>query len=129
MVAFFQTATSGVADRSGLLLINWGYQAYRNPTVIDYPQTGPGIHAAELDDRLDPNIANAAELAALPAIGPKVAGEIVTYRERYVREKRMGAAFKAPTDLLKVPGVGFNTLQELEPYLKFPAAATTTSVK
>jgi DNA uptake protein ComE-like DNA-binding protein len=102
------------------ILAWWAYQAYRNPTIIDYPQTGPGISADNLEDRLDPNHATAAELAALPAIGPKVARQMLAYRERYRRDGRDGEAFKNPTDLLKVPGIGFNTLQQLEPYLKFP---------
>jgi competence ComEA-like helix-hairpin-helix protein len=101
------------------LLAWWGYQAYRNPTIIDYPQTGAGNRASELEDQINPNTAIAAELAALPAIGPKVAQQIVTYRERYHRDGRSGEAFKTSTDLLKVPGIGFNTLQELQPYLKF----------
>ena len=104
------------------LLAWWGYQAYRNPTIIDYPQTGSGIRADELEDQLNPNSATAAELAALPAIGPKVAQQIVTYRERYHRDGREGQAFAKATDLLKVPGIGFNTLQELQPYLKFSSA-------
>lgn len=97
--------------------------------MIDYPQIGPGIRAGELQDRIDPNVAPAAELAALPAIGPKVAGQIVTYRERYHRQGRSGAVFKVPNDLLKVAGVGFNTLQELIPYLKFPDARAPARVK
>jgi competence ComEA-like helix-hairpin-helix protein len=101
------------------LLAWWGWRAYRNPTIIDYPQTGPGLRASELEDKLDPNMATAAELAALPAIGPKAAQQIVTYREGYRRGGREGQAFANPTDLLKVPGIGFNTLQELLPYLKF----------
>lgn len=111
-------------------LLAWlGWWAYRNRSIIAYPQVGPGARASELEDRIDPNKASAAELAALPVIGPKVGREIVEYRERYHADGRPGEAFKNVEDLLKVAVVGANTLEQIKPYLKFPATSTTERIK
>ena len=102
------------------LLCWWGYKTFSNRSIIAYPQAGPGPRALELEDRLDPNSASAAELAALPVIGNRVANQIVAYREEYQRDNRGDVAFKTPDDLLKIHGIGFNVLEQIEPYLKFP---------
>lgn len=101
------------------LLIWWGYKAYENRAIIGYPQTGPGARAEELEDTIDPNTASAAELAALPVIGPSVAAKIVAYRKKYRADGRPGAAFEQAEDLLKVSGIGYNTVQQIKPYLRF----------
>ena len=60
---------------------------------------------------IDPNRADAAELASLPGIGPALAQRIVDERTR--------APFKSPEDLLRVSGIGEKTLAKLRPRLQF----------
>lgn len=104
----------------GGILALWGYRFVRDRAIISYPQRGAGQRADELEDQLDPNTASAADLAALPVIGPSVARQIVSYRDQFHAEHRGNIAFKSSDDLLKVKGLGFNTLQQVKPYLKFP---------
>ncbi|MCS6844906.1 MAG: helix-hairpin-helix domain-containing protein [Caldilineales bacterium] len=75
------------------------------------PQEGPtaGSRAAPADlgmGRLDINRATAAELEALPAIGPKTAQAIVEYRQA-------NGPFRSVEDLLKVKGIGEATLAKI----------------
>lgn len=62
--------------------------------------------------RVNINTATAAELELLPDIGPKMAGEIVAYRQKH-------GPFKALADVDKVKGVGPKTLAKLEPLIAF----------
>jgi len=61
--------------------------------------------------KLDINKATFEELESLPGIGPKIAKEIVEYRERF-------GPFKSLEDLLKVKGIGPKRLEILKKYLK-----------
>ncbi|MBI4569833.1 MAG: helix-hairpin-helix domain-containing protein [Planctomycetes bacterium] len=72
-----------------------------------------GSLGAEPPSRLDANHATAAELELLPGIGPVLARAIVSDREEH-------GAFRAPRDLLRVPGIGDKTLDRLLPHLAFP---------
>ena len=54
------------------------------------------------------NTAPAAELVALPGIGPKKAEAIVQYREA-------NGPFKTVDDLVQVKGIGPKTLEKLRP--------------
>lgn len=60
---------------------------------------------------LDLNEAGAAELEALPGLGPVRAAAIVTYRTRH-------GPFAAVEDLTAVPGIGPTLLKRLRPYLR-----------
>ena len=59
---------------------------------------------------IDPNRATAAELEALPGVGPALAGRIVAYRDS-------AGAFRTLADLDRVPGIGPALLARLGPLL------------
>lgn len=97
----------------------------RHPLTIDDPQPPRGARADALADRIDPNTADEAALAALPLLGPRRAADIVAYRQRHLRSGAVGPAFRTPFDLLRVRGIGEATMRQLEPSLRFPGDATT----
>jgi competence ComEA-like helix-hairpin-helix protein len=65
---------------------------------------------------LDLNTATAAELDALPGIGPVLAARIVEHRRR-------NGAFRRVEELLSVPGIGPRLLERLRPELRDPPGA------
>lgn len=113
----------------GFILILAAYVAIRyslNPMYISDPQPLEPARARELADRLDPNLATADELAALPMIGEKRARDIVAHRERYVSEHSGSVAFEKPEDLMSIRGIGTSILMQIRPYLIFPVDRATT---
>jgi competence protein ComEA len=60
---------------------------------------------------LDPNTASAAELEALPGIGPVLARRIVEHRRAHGRFERL-------EDLLEVEGIGPKVLERLRPLVR-----------
>lgn len=60
---------------------------------------------------LDVNSATAAELEALPGIGPALAGRIVEWRERHGR-------FRGVEALAEVPGIGEGTVRRVAPLVR-----------
>lgn len=58
------------------------------------------------------NRASAAELQALPRVGPVLAARIVAHREAH-------GPFRSSTDLQRVPGIGARTAARLAPLLRF----------
>ena len=66
--------------------------------------------------RLDPNRASAAELELLPRIGPRIAAEIIAYRESVSDPP----AFRTAADLDRVKRIGPATVDQMRPFLKFP---------
>jgi competence protein ComEA len=62
---------------------------------------------------LDLNTATAAELDALPGIGPVLAARIVEHR-------RLHGAFRSVEELRSVPGIGPRLLARLRPSLREP---------
>jgi hypothetical protein len=105
-----------------------------NPSYVSDPQPHEPPRAKEVEDRIDPNTADWATLAALPQIGEKRARDIVTYREQFVAEHPGRAAFTRPEDFYRMKGFGNAMVAQIEPYLIFPkqnpsttrAAATAT---
>jgi competence protein ComEA len=74
-----------------------------------HPRADAPVAAALLfGAKLDLNRATAADLAALPGIGPSRARRIADYRERH-------GPFRTIDDLDNVPGVGPHTLARLRP--------------
>lgn len=74
------------------------------------------IAADDVQLRLNPNTASAAELALLPRIGPKLAANIVAYRESVAEEP----AFRTAEDLDRVERIGPATVELLRPHLVLP---------
>ena len=113
-------------QRAVLLVIAGGifvYLAARvalQHTLIPNPQPAVGMRSRELADRLDPNSATQAELAAIPTIGDKLAGAIIEYRDRYVKAHPGKTAFIEAKDLQRVKGVGPAKMEALSAYLEFP---------
>ena len=94
--------SSGVSQRLILIALGvvfvlvFAYVALRGD-----PNTGP----------VNPNTANATQLASLPGVGPVTAAAII--------QQRSEATFTKPEDLLKVKGIGKVTLDKMRPRLKF----------
>jgi competence ComEA-like helix-hairpin-helix protein len=68
---------------------------------------------AQIDDKLNPNIASVGELAELPSIGEKKAQAIADYRQD--KEK----AFENAGDLEKVKGIGEKTVEKIKQWFVF----------
>ena len=77
--------------------------ARRNSPGASVPLAVPGASSP-----LDVNMASAADLEALPGIGPVLAGRIVEYRQMHGR-------FQQVEDLLEVKGIGPRLLERLRP--------------
>jgi DNA uptake protein ComE-like DNA-binding protein len=97
-----------------------------NPMYVSEPQPLVPAKASELADRIDPNVATADELAALPLIGERRASDIISYRQRYVVDHPGRIAFEKPEDLLAIRGIGASILAQIRPYLIFPKDRPTT---
>src|SRR5205814_354017 len=78
------------------------------PIPIDMPPQNAAPVAGPDGTRLDLNRATAAELDALPGIGPVLAARIVEHRTRH-------GAFQRRDDLLAIPGIGPALFARLEP--------------
>jgi competence ComEA-like helix-hairpin-helix protein len=85
-------------------------------TAITAPGTAavaPGSPAAlAAGGTISINTASAAELVALPGIGPALAARIVAYRDTV-------GWFRNADDVQKVPGIGPALRQRLAPYLRY----------
>lgn len=87
-----------------------------DPTLMP-PQAAADPRSAQpAIDRLDLNRATAAELDALPGIGPVLAGRIVEERTRR-------AGFERVEDLLAVPGIGPKLFARLRLRVRVGSAA------
>jgi hypothetical protein len=102
------------------ILIYLTIRLIRNPVYVADPQPRDGPRAAELADRIDPNTADVATLAALPMIGQRRAQDIVEYRERFVAQNPGKRAFTRVEDLLRIKGFGTAMIEHVRPYLTFP---------
>src|SRR5688500_3904462 len=97
-----------------------------NRSQIPDPQPETGSRAFELTDRVDPNTADWATLAALPQIGPAMARRIVEDREVFVAANPGITPYRELSDLSRVKGIGPATLATLEPYLLFSGSLPAT---
>jgi len=102
-----------------------GIRLLMNRQTIPDPQPPEGPAASELQDRIDPNFASAAEIAAIPGVGEKRAEAIVAYREAYTKSHSGKLAFPGLIDLLRVSGIGAGVSESMEPYLIFPSQTAT----
>jgi len=70
----------------------------------DLADRTPGSNTAEGKCRVNINTASAAQLEALPGIGPALAGKII-------EDRRRRGPFRRVEDLVRVPGIGPRTLK------------------
>jgi Helix-hairpin-helix motif len=112
-----------------VFLICVGVGLWQNPAYVANPFAEPGARQAELADRIDPNVADAATLAALPSMGLARAQAIVAYRERSRAGDSKKVVFKQLDDLMRVKGVGYALTRLAEPYLMFPITPETELMK
>lgn len=116
------------SQRAVLLSVVIGIFAYLSirlvfqHSYISDPQPAEAPRARELADRVDPNLATQAELAAIPNIGEKLAAAVIDYRNRYGIEHPGHIAFLLPKDLLHVRGVGPAKMEIFSQYLEFPGS-------
>ena len=89
---------------AGVGLLGMGFQSLHldRPAEVSYP---PRPEVAV-------NRASAAELAALPGIGPVLA-------ERILRDRKLHGWFLTLSDLKRVKGMAPKTLDKLQRYLRF----------
>ena len=111
-------AAGGPTEEADLIRINLARELLDQQQVYvpyldevnPYPTLSGGVAPTATPQRIDLNTATAAELEALPHVGPTLAREIVAYRETY-------GPFQTVEDLLNVPGVGPSTLEEIRPWV------------
>jgi DNA uptake protein ComE-like DNA-binding protein len=108
------------------VLIYLGIRLLLNPIYVSNPQPATPPRASELEDRIDPNTADAQALSTLPQMGEKRAKALIDYREQFLAMHPGQPAFSQPQDLLRVKGIGVSMLEELQPFLIFPANGPTT---
>jgi DNA uptake protein ComE-like DNA-binding protein len=99
-----------------VLGIRWAF----NRQIVDQPMPPQGPLADQLEDRLDPNTATAAQFGAIPDLGEKRAEAIVEYRDKWMAEHPGQKLFQRSEDLLRIKGIGVATEEMMEQYLRFP---------
>ena len=103
-----------------------GVALVRNPSHVTDPMPAEAPRFEELADTLDPNIADAESLSALPQLGARRARDIVEYRERIRSGDPTRVVYTKLEDLLRVRGIGATMMKHVEPYLVFPTTHPTT---
>jgi competence protein ComEA len=109
------------------LFVYLAIRYFAHPSFISNPQPVEPARARELADRIDPNTADIATLAALPTLGEKRAKLIVDFRESRRANKPNALVFARLEDLLRIRGIGAATIDQLRPYLSFPTTAPSTA--
>lgn len=104
-----------------------GVRYLLNRQYVPDPQLPAGELSSDLQDKIDPNTADAATLGVLPLIGEKRAKDIVDYREKFLRDHPNDIAFKKLEDLKNIKGIGPSTVSQMSPYLLFPHAPVTAA--
>ena len=105
------SAAGGPTQEADLEALNLALEV-RDQQQVRVPRAGESV-ALELPERSAPvgqlniNTATAAELEALPRIGPTIAENIIAYREAH-------GPFRSVDDLLEVPLIGPTTLEALK---------------
>ncbi|HRK30423.1 MAG TPA: helix-hairpin-helix domain-containing protein [Tepidisphaeraceae bacterium] len=93
----------------------------RESTTVTDPPPVLGARSVELANRIDPNTADVATLAALPGLGKIRARGFVLYRESVAQRSPGELAFRRPEDLMRVDGIGVAMMTQLSPFMVFPA--------
>jgi competence ComEA-like helix-hairpin-helix protein len=107
-----------------LITILFARLALNSKTVPEFKSSEPSA-SDQLADRMDPNTASEAELAAIPELGEKRAQAIVEFRERFQSRHPNQFAFHRLSDLEQISGIGAATAETMGPYLIFPTANAT----
>ena len=102
-----------------VLLIFLSIEAWRKSAWVSDPPPDTTPRADEIQDRIDPNTADAAELSGIPNLGESRARDIVAYRETFARQHPGVPPFKSANDLMRVKGIGPGISSNMEPYLFF----------
>ena len=97
-----------------------GIRLWLAPVPLSDPVPNHGARQPEVRNRVDPNTADWPTLAALPAIGPERAREIIAWRDEYQRTHPNETPFKTIQDLSQVKGIGEGTVRSLAQYLVIP---------
>jgi len=108
----------------GILIMILALRLALNPATVDESPSAQAPASSQLADRIDPNVATEAELAAIPELGEKRAAAVVRFREQFKSRHPDQSAFQRLSDLEQVSGIGAATAETMEPYLIFPASAT-----
>lgn len=111
-----------------VLLVSLVARYALNTMYVSDPQPETPARFDELADKIDPNTANWETLAAVPGLGQRRARDIVDFRQRkrdLAHDPNL-VVFHTGNDLLFVRGVGVATVDNLKPYLLFPATLPAT---
>src|SRR5438045_6148302 len=79
---------------------------HHNPTYISNPQSENPAPSNQLQDKLNPNTASAADLAALPNIGPAMARRILEDRQQFHHDHPADLPYRELKDLERIKGIG-----------------------
>lgn len=104
-----------------VLCLGLGIRYACNPTFVSDPQPERPARYGDLADRVDPNNADLNTLTAIPNLGEKRAEAIIEFREMRARQHPGEPAFRVVEDLMAVRGIGPAMVDNLKPYLIFPA--------
>ncbi len=113
----------GLAVIIAIVILILGVRLILNRMIVPDPQSPRGPAADQLADRIDPNVASAAEFAEIPGLGEKRAAAIVEYREQFQKLHPGRRAFLRLADVENVKGIADATAEAMEPYLIFPSAS------
>ena len=84
--------------------------AYRTPAdaaaVVLVPMAESAAPSAPAGETVDLNTATAAQLDALPGIGPTIAARIIAWRQE-------NGPFQKPEDIMKVSGIGAGKYEKI----------------
>jgi hypothetical protein len=117
-----------LGQRRALLVLLIGLAVYLsirlalNRAYVPDPPPPHGPRYEEVVDKINPNTADVATLAAMPLIGEKRAQQIVDFREKRRAQYPGRVVFRSEDDLLLVKGFGQASLETLRPYLIFPTS-------
>jgi competence protein ComEA len=98
-----------------------------NTQTIPTSTTAPAPNATHLADKIDPNTATRAELAAIPDLGERRAAAIIDFRQKFTTRHPGEKTFQKLFDIEQVPGVGPATAENMQPYLQFPTTQVSIS--
>jgi competence protein ComEA len=103
-----------------------GIRYATNRRYVPDPEPAQGPRYAELADKIDPNTADRATLAALPMLGEKRAQAIIDHREQYMAAHPGSIAYPTAESLTVVKGIGHAMVDNMKPFLMFPVPRATT---